>query len=53
MSKADKIIKEIENLPNCFCNDGEYTDKEMIDCLLGVIKGERERVINIIKKHLK
>ena|SRR3990167_5326622 len=34
----EQVEKVIEKMPMDFCNDGKYTDKEMIDCLSGVIK---------------
>lgn len=41
------IRKEIGLFPMDLCNDGAYSDKEMIECLSGVIKGTGRRIEKI------
>lgn len=44
----ERVEKVINSLPQDFCNDGAYTDKEMADCLAGVIKAQYSRFESLL-----
>jgi hypothetical protein len=47
-----ELLEKIDALPSDFCNDGVYTDKEMVDCLAGVLRSREEAIREIIKGDL-
>lgn len=44
-----ELLEKIDALPSDFCNDGVYTDKEMVDCLAGVLRSREEAIREIIR----
>lgn len=47
-----ELLEKIDSLPSDWCNDGVYTDKEMVDCLAGVLRSREEAIREIIKGDL-
>jgi len=44
-----ELLEKIDSLPSDWCNEGVYTDKEMVDCLIRVMRSREEAIREIIR----